>query len=261
MPLPITRRPLILDLDFTLLHLEYLPGSLEVPGRTRSAWIAPQTVELLAALQTHCAIVLATARSWDGTHWVADGLAERGVNVAGVVLEDGALVGSMDQLSEFDPSFDVTALRARVEAEKTDDWPAFDWQFDFKACLVARCETRDEAAHLSAIFARRYATKSPCRVYRDGRKTYILPRSADKWSALQQLLGEAASEAAGIGDGVNDVVWLPLVAHPATFASAEKHLVEAVLNRGGYVSSLDGHDGIADILRVTGERVAPQNVV
>lgn len=258
MPLPTTRRPLILDLDFTLLHLEYLPGSLEVPGRTRSAWIAPQTVELLADLQSQFDIVLATARSWDGTHWVTNGLALHGVVVSGVVLEDGALLGAVDQLHEFEPSF-VEALRARVDSEKTNDWPAFDWQLDFKACLVARCESRDEAAALSAIFAERYATGSRYRVYRDGRKTYILPSRADKWNALQELLGDAANQAAGVGDGINDVVWLPRVALPATFARAESRLVEAVQASNGYISPLDGHTGIADILRVLGKRPASQS--
>ncbi|RYX82829.1 hypothetical protein EON83_17855 [bacterium] len=246
--MPTNRRPLILDLDFTLLHLEYMPGALEVPGRTRSAWIAPKTIELLAALQTHYAIIVATARSWDGTHWVSDGLALRGVIVSGVVLEDGALLGQVGEVGPYDSSFDVTTLRARVEADRTEEWPAFEWQFDFKACLVARCETRDEAAKISDIFTHLYATDSDYRVYRDGRKTYILPRTADKWSALQRLLGDKANQAAGIGDGINDVVWLPRVAYPSTFSRAEARLVEAVQQRGGYISSLDGHEGIADIL-------------
>lgn len=260
MSISLAGRPLILDLDFTLLHLEYLPGSLEVPGRTRSAWIAPRTIELLAELQQHCSIILATARSWDGTHWVTDGLGKNGVRVAGLVLEDGALLGAIGELRELDPSFEVETLRARVEADKTNSWPAFDWQLDFKACLVARCETRDEAAQLSALFTELYTADGRYRVYRDGRKTYILPRRADKWSALQDLLGKGANEAAGVGDGVNDIVWLPRVAHPATFARAEAHLVEAVQARRGYVSPLDGHEGIADILLAIGERVAPQKV-
>lgn len=87
------------------------------------------------------------------------------------------------------------------------------------------------------------------RVFRDGRKVYILPQSANKWNALQKLLGDQAPLAAGVGDGANDLVWLPRVAFPATFARANAELIEAVQTRGGFVCQSDGHEGIAEILR------------
>lgn len=248
MSLSLSRRALILDLDFTLLHLEWLPESLEVPGRTRSAWIAPQTIESLRRLQNRFALVLATARSWDGAKWVCDGFARRGIEVAGLVLEDGALWGQPGQLQVFESNFSVQRWKQRLETRQSE-WPAFEWQLDFKACLVARCETGDDAAKLCAIFARLAANQEEARVFRDGRKVYLLPRRADKWSALQRLLGEGAANAAGAGDGANDLVWLPRVAQPATFASANPDLVSAVEARGGFVSQLDGHAGIADILQ------------
>lgn len=243
-----SRCALILDLDFTLLHLEWLPGSLEVPGRTRSAWIAPRTIELLRRLQNHFALVLATARSWDGTRWVCEGFAQKKVEVAGLVLEDGALWGQPAQLQALEPSFSVEGWKKLLEAHKSQ-WPGFEWQLDFRACLVARCETGDEALKLCAIFEGVVAGSDEARVFRDGRKVYVLPRRADKWSALQKLLGEGASLAAGAGDGANDLAWLPHVAYPATFAGANPQLASAVEARGGFVSQLDGHAGIADILQ------------
>lgn len=240
------RRALILDLDFTLLHLEHVPGSLEVPGRTRSAWIAPRTIELLGRLQSRFALVLATARSWEGTKWVFDGLAERGVEVAGLVLEDGAQLGFAAQLQPFDENFETQRWRARLDTQRSE-WPGFEWQGDFKACLVARCATDDEAATLCAIFAGLVAEEA--RVFRDGRKVYLLPRRADKWSALERLLGPNAADATGIGDGANDLVWLPRVAHPATFRGAHPEIVRAVEARGGFVSSFEGHAGIAGVLQ------------
>lgn len=244
-------RPLILDLDFTLLHLEWRPDSLEVPGRTRSAWIAPQTVALLQALQRQFSLVLATARSWGGTRWVWDGLAERGVNVSAGVIEDGALCGRSDDWQKMDATFDAEALRARVTAQKSAQWPVFAWQDDFRACLVARCEDADEAEQLLEVFAIECAwSAADLRFYRDGRKVYLLPRAADKWSALRQLLGERAREAAGIGDGLNDLIWLAQVQSPYTLTGAVLPVVNLVRERGGYVSPQRGHDGICDVLQV-----------
>lgn len=242
-----TKIPLVLDLDFTLIHLEYVPDSIEVPGRTRSAYLAPQTVEALDELQTNFEIVLATARSWDGTRWVADGLNERGVKVENVVIEDGARLGKTGDLVAFAPDFDARQVRESLFVQ--NNWPAFEWQLDFQNCAVARCQTPEAAAELMEIFAAQIALeKWHPRFYRDGRKVYILPREANKWSALQQLLGERASQAAGVGDGENDLVWLPSVAFPATFSDASAALIEAVRARRGCIGGARGHNGICDIL-------------
>ena len=249
------KRALVLDIDFTLIHLERVPGAIEVPGRTRSAWLAPRTVEALGELQTDWEIVLATARSWNGTRWVVEGLGERGVDVKSVVIEDGACLGKIGQLEAFAPNFDATELRDSLRVE--NDWPTFEWQLDFESCAVARCETPDGAAQLLELFAEQAKLKrfNP-RFYRDGRKVYILPREADKWSALQRLLGERAARAAGVGDGENDLVWLPNVAHPATFGDASAALVEAVRARGGLVGAARGHRAIAELLNALNKNLA-----
>ena len=239
------KSPLILDIDFTLIHLERVPGAIEVPGRTRSAWLAPRTIEILGELQDEFEIVLATARSWEGTRWVCEGLNNRGVRVGGVVIEDGARWGRVGALQAFDAGFDAQQVRARAAANIE-----FEWQLDFHNCAVARCESPALAAQLMAIFVGQTQLKkwNP-RFYRDGRKVYVLPQSADKWSALQQLLGARAEQAAGVGDGANDLVWLPQIARPATFGDAAPALIEAVRARGGLVGGARGHDAIAAILR------------
>ena len=242
------KRPLILDIDFTLIHLEYVPNSIEVPGRTRPAWLAPRTIEVLGELQSNFEIVLATARSWDGTRWVCDGLNQRGVSIESVVIEDGARLGRVGELRAFDADFDAAKIRESLVPQT--HWPDFEWQFDFQNCAVARCETREEAAQLMDIFAEQSGLpKWHPRFYRDGRKVYILPESANKWSALQTLLGERAARAAGVGDGENDLVWLPNVEFPATFENADAMLVEAVRGRRGCIGGASGHEAIAQILR------------
>jgi hydroxymethylpyrimidine pyrophosphatase-like HAD family hydrolase len=241
-------RSLILDLDFTLLHLEFVPDSIEVPGRTRSAWIAPTTVEILHQLQEKFSIVLATARSWDGTKWVVDGLKQHGVAVAALVLEDGARLGKENKLTSFEPDFDVEKWRAKFDIDEMKV-TSFEWQLDFESCLVARCENGDKGEVLRQTWEQAWSHSSGVRFFRDGRKVYVLPAEAGKWTALQRLLGDEAELAAGVGDGDNDIVWLPNVALPATFARAKPRLVAEVRARGGYISELDSHQGIADILR------------
>lgn len=242
------RRALILDLDFTLLHLEAVPGAIEVPGRTRSAWVAPGTIGLLGELQTRFDLVLATARSWDGTRPVSDGLRARGVSVSGLVIEDGALWGDAGEQHAFDPSFHVEAVRAQLENLAPPI--SFEWQFDFEGCVVARAQNGEAAAQLMTVFAahQSLAQRKP-RFFRDGRKVYVLPREADKWSALRRLLGAGVEVAAGAGDGANDLVWLPRVGFPCTFARAHARLVAEVRARGGFVTASDGHAGIAAILQ------------
>lgn len=243
------RRALILDLDFTLLHLEFVADSIEVPGRTRSAWIAPRTTELLGELQRQFELVLATARSLDGTNWVVDGLRSRGVFVDALVLEDGARLGKPHDLRAFEPDFNVELWRSRFDQTRSTEIP-FEWQFDFENCLVARCEDAHASEELLHHWARDWVGEREfVRFYRDGRKVYALPARARKWSALQRLLGERATGAAGVGDGENDLVWLPRVEFPATFARANAALVDAVRARGGFVSDLDSHAGIAEILQ------------
>ncbi len=242
------KRPLVLDLDFTLIHLEYVPDSIEVPGRTRSAYLAPQTVEILGELQSEFEIILATARSWDGTRPVADGLNSRGVEVENVVIEDGACLGKIGALTAFAPNFTATELRESLPVE--DDWPTFEWQLDFENCAVARCQTPALAARLMTIFENQKSLQHwNARFYRDGRKVYVLPREANKWSALQRSLGERAETAAGVGDGENDLIWLPNVAFPATFSDAAPALIEAVRARRGYVGGPRSHAATGEILR------------
>ncbi len=250
------RRALILDLDFTLLHLEAVPDAIEVPGRTRSAWVAPRTVEILGDLQTKFDIVVATARSWDGTQWVVDGLQNRGVEVAALVLEDGARWGAPHDLRAFEPSFEVEGWRARFDAQKMDG-PQFEWQFDFCSCLVARCENGEASEILRQKWAQQWSEADRIRFFRDGRKVYALPAHANKWSALQRLLGARAAGAAGVGDGDNDLVWLAKIGFPATFADARPAVIQAVRAQGGLVGAAGGHEAIAGLLcglnRILGE--------
>lgn len=259
-------RALILDLDFTLLHLQPVSGSIEVPGRTRSAFLAPATIDALGALQNRFALILATARSWDGTHWVSDGLRSRGVFISAAILEDGALLYSPTQNSALDGPIvpqsarpleagrNWPALRGEIEARRQCSWPAFEWQRDFVACLVARAESSEQCARLMDAWApllREWnAVGRELRLFRDGRKLYVAGAHADKWAALKYLLGPRAPESAGVGDGANDVCWLGQIAQSCTMAHASAQVLAAVRARGGFVSDADGHAGILQVLRV-----------
>lgn len=101
-------------------------------------------------------------------------------------------------------------------------------------------------------WAKEIEPRDQLRLFRDGRKVYALPQAADKWSALQRLLGESARRAAGAGDGKNDLCWLKEITTPATFSGGDAALVACVQKRGGYVTSQSGHEGIEEILQFLG---------
>ena len=242
------RRALVLDLDYTLLHLEAAAGAIEVPGRTRSAYLAAETAEALRDLQEWYDVFLATARSWHGTRPVVEGLALRGANVNGVVLEDGALLGPPGEHRPLEPQRDWDGLRRALGAALPN--LPFSWQEDFEACLVARSQTPAEAETLLARLGGEALRLDPTlRCFRDGRKVYVAGAGADKWTALVTLLGERAEGAVGIGDGVNDVCWLGRMTTPCTFAGVTPDLVRLVRERGGLVSEDAGHAGILGLLR------------
>ena len=243
------RRALVLDLDYTLLHLEGLPGAIEVPGRTRSAYLSADTADALSGLSDLYEFILATARSWHGTKPVVEGLARRGVAVPGVVLEDGALLGPPGGHRPLEPGRSWEDLRTRLEGA-AGGLHAFSWQEDFEACLVARAASPDEAKPLlAALRPAALALDPTLRLFRDGRKVYITGSEADKWTALVTLLGERAAGAAGVGDGANDACWLSQVALPCTFAGAAPEVVALVRERGGPISEECGHEGIGELLR------------
>ena len=243
------RRALVLDLDYTLLHLEGLPGAIEVPGRTRSAYLSANTARALSDLSGLYDIVLATARSWHGTKPVVEGLARHGVTVSGVVLEDGALVGPPEDHHPLEQGRRWQELARKIE-KAAEDLPAFSWQEDFEACLVARAASAHEAVPLlAALRPVALALDPTLRLFRDGRKVYVTGREADKWTALVALLGKRASSAAGVGDGANDLCWLSRIAQPCTFTGAAPEVVALVRERGGPVSKEWGHGGIEELLR------------
>lgn len=255
------RRALILDLDYTLLHLEELPGAIEVPGRTRSAYLSVDTASALSDLSGLYDIILATARSWHGTVPVVRGLARHGVAVSGVVLEDGALVGAPGDYRPLEPGRSWEKLRVGLEGA-AGDMPAFSWQEDFEACLVARAVSPEEAAPLlTALRPVALSLDPTLRLFQDGRKVYVTGKETDKWTALVALLGERAASAAGVGDGANDVCWLSRIDLPCTFAEAAPEVVALVREMGGLISRGWGHGGIEELLREVArpKHDAPEN--
>ena len=236
---------LVLDLDGTLLHTDEAPDSIVVPGRTRPSFLAGETAEILFDIASSLAIVLATGRSLAGTIKVIEGLGDRGVPIFGLVLEDGALFGKKEILP-------VEPRNWRALREELDQvaLPNFLWQEDFTACLVARCENREEAMILEPLlFEEAKKIESDLRCHRDGRKVYLSGEKSDKWTALQKLLGPNAASSAGIGDGLNDLCWLSKIKLPCTLQGSEKTVIEEVIANNGHLSQSEGHAGIAELLR------------
>ena len=241
------RSPLILDLDGTLLHPEPLPEAVAVPGRTRNAWLGRATLRKVARLARRHPLVLATARSWAATEVVFGALQAAGATPVGLVLEDGGLIGAPGALRALEPARDWTALRlAMTSAGAPEDW---NWQLDFTHCLVVHAGQPERARHLAPrVFAAAQVYAADLKVHVDGSKIYVTGARADKVAGLRALLGADFERARGVGDGANDLCWLPQVAHPATLAGASPALRAAVRAHGGFVSARTGHDGIVEAL-------------
>lgn len=243
------KHALILDLDGTLLHVEPVKDPIIVPGRTRPAYLAGTVVSVLTRLCEHFDLVLATGRSWAGMRLIVEGLAERGITLAGVVLEDGALLGKPGACLALEPERCWEGLRQRLSQVSDSDWPDFEWQGDFEACLVARASTADAAKHLApSLYAHALAYESDLRCYRDGRKVYLLGKQVNKWAALAALLRDRVALAVGVGDGLNDLCWLSQIALPCTLKGAAEEVARLVVSAGGLLSKYTGHWGIAELL-------------
>ncbi|HEY9765033.1 MAG TPA: hypothetical protein V6C82_01655, partial [Chroococcales cyanobacterium] len=231
----------------TLLHTDEAPDSILVPGRTRPSFLSGETAKILFDIALFLDIVLATGRSLQGTKEVIEGLRERHVPIFGVVLEDGALYGKPEGQIPLEPRRNWGFLREALEGASLTN---FLWQEDFTACLVARCEKREDAMILEPLLFEAAKKIEPAlRCHRDGRKVYLSGETSDKWTALQKLLGAAAASSAGIGDGLNDLCWLSKIKLPCTLQGSEKKVIEEVIANNGQLSQLAGHAGIAELLR------------
>ncbi|NJN66944.1 MAG: hypothetical protein HC884_09610 [Chloroflexaceae bacterium] len=253
-----TRRPLILDMDGTLLHSEPVPDALVIPGRTRPSYLSRTVTESLSHLSQRFDVVLATGRSWAGMQVAVEGLQRHGVAIAGLCVEDGAKVGRPGSWTVLEPHRDWHRLRTWIDAVSGDPaWPSFEWQEDFQSCLVARAATYAEARTLAPLLFARATDDAPepgLRVFRDGRKVFLIGAAVNKWQALGVLLGERAASSAGFGDGLNDVCWLSRIADPGTLRGCAPEVLQAVLAAGGVVASQGGHEGIAELLRTLSPR-------
>lgn len=174
-----------------------------------------------------------------------------GVTVSNLVLEDGSsLLGTPKEVRPLEPNRYWEPLRAALAGTTMRGCPPFEWHEEFRACLVALnaspAEAEEVRVRLGGEALRRDST---LRVFRDGRKVYIAGSRADKWTALQALLGEKAGDAVGVGDGANDLCWLSRVQRPCTLLDAAPEVVKLVEEKGGLVSTETGHEGILGLLR------------
>lgn len=249
-------RHLILDLDGTILHPEWQPTAVEVPGRTRSTFLSLAVRDALLGLTSLFRVIIATGRSWAATEAVHNALVFHGIPVAGVVVEEGALVGVPGHFRRLpNEERNAVALTAAREVLDGPSLPESELQHDFQACVVARTEDRETARVLAKELRARIARNGRgLRCHRDGRKVYLLESGVNKWTGLERLLGPAAQRATGIGDGPNDVCWLSRIDLPCAPRGAVPEVLDAVASARGLISSQDGHAGIRQLLELLAVR-------
>jgi hydroxymethylpyrimidine pyrophosphatase-like HAD family hydrolase len=243
------RSVLILDLDGTILHSDAAEGAIVIQGRTSSSHLAPQTLQLLQLLSIECDIVLATGRAWRGTQTVVQAFRQYGIQVMGIVLEDGGLYGDETTFHPLDNQHCWATLWEKIDRACDHIGVEYSWQTDYVSCLAITMEHASDAARMEKPLlklAQQYAPE--LRSHLDGRKIFLLGEQVNKWHALKTLLGPRAEASFGVGDGLNDVPWLSQIALPCTLPECHPQVCDLVQTAGGKIASNTQHAGIAEIL-------------
>lgn len=110
-----------------------------------------------------------------------------------------------------------------------------------------------EAAQEGLEKVRDIASEYDLNPIRNNRGLALRHKEVGKLHALRlvaEQVGAADKQVLAVGDSHNDLGMLTSGFHGATTNNADKDIKEAVLKVGGYVSSKNASDGVADILKV-----------
>jgi len=231
---------LILDLDGTLFFADEKPGSMVIKGRRRDSYMAIETIRILRELQESYDIILATGRSLLSIQLICKLMETKGVNIKGVVAENGGLYQQGNKVEYL-----VSQPWMQHVQELVLHFGSIV-QLEFTTCLALLRPTNSNINQALDLFQ---AMDYKVNLWRDGNKVFFLSENIDKRNALVHLLGEKQlAMATGVGNDINDLEWLKVVKRPAAPACAGEKVLEKVTAMKGIVSQSTGHEGIAELL-------------
>lgn len=240
----------VFDLDGTLDHGEPVSGGLPIRGRTSDAFLAPKTLDRLAALSRKIDVFIATGRSRSTIRDFRTHFDAAEVRIAGWILEHGAIVLGRNEWTR-EVLWDIDLSRVWDDVERivqTRELP-IDCRFyrpGREATVLLSGKGAVLAEHLldlaAGVIGRRF------RSIAGRRKIILIPRLGDKCAAFSANFGHTHALAFAAGDQPDDLSLLRRAVHPLTLADASPHVREYVRSRGGYVAKAPGHEGAAEML-------------
>ena len=234
-------KPLILDIDGTLLFAAPQPGALVVKGRRRDSFLARETIHVLVCLQEKYDLYLATGRSENSSRVISEMMSREGIIISGMAAENGGVWVDVNGIARYLVSEEwIGATRKAVSVMGNLA------QDEFKTCLALLRPEPDDIQRALSVYMN---AKLQFRLLQDGNKLFVLERSVCKKQALVYGIGTSFSLSAGAGNDLNDLNWLECIEFPICTSCSKEEVKQAVSNKSGYISPKNGHEGIQDALK------------
>jgi len=233
-------KPLILDIDGTLLFAFPQPCALAVKGRRRDSYLARETIRILASLQEKYDLYLATGRSENSSRIISEMMSYEGIIISGMAAENGGVWVDVNGIARYLVSEEwIGATRRAVSVMGNLA------QDEFKTCLALLRPEPDDIQRALSVYIN---AKLQFRLLQDGNKLFVLERNVCKKQALVYGLGTHFTLSAGAGNDLNDLNWLKYINFPMCTDCSKDEVKRAVTRKHGYLSPKNGHDGIQDAL-------------
>ncbi len=229
---------LIIDLDGTVLFAEERPGALVIKGRRRNTFLATETIEALRGWE----LILATGRSISSTLEIKEAMEKRGLIISGAVAENGGIV-----ITEETTYLTSSIWQSEISILKDSNYPYLK---EFMTCLALLKPTSEE---LSKV---RISLNQDHYLLQDGNKVFLLEQGISKRKALEYLLGDDLFSCCGIGNDLNDLDWLQMVAISAAPAGVKDEVALLVQSKCGIMANQTGHGSIPEIIDVIKARLS-----
>ncbi len=245
------RRPAFaVDLDGTLGHSEPVAGGLPIRGRTTASFLAPATLDRLAALSRRIDLVVATGRSASTVADFKHHFAAAGVRVAGWILEHGAVVADRPDWEEkVLAGIDLPKVWDGIEAIISGEELPIEvdyYRADRRATVVLSGKGPVLAEYLidraAPVLGNRF------RSLVGKRKITLIPVRGTKEAAFAYAFGESRELSFAAGDTADDLGLLRETGYPLTPAGAAEPVRRYVANRAGFVANGGGHAGTIAII-------------
>lgn len=229
---------LIIDLDGTVLFAEERPEAIVIKGRRRNAFLAAETIEALWGWE----IIVATGRSIVSALEIKQAMEKRGVTISGVVAENGGAI-----ITEVTNYLTSSIWQSEISFMKDGSYPYLS---EFSTCLALLRPTSEELLQV------RLGLSQDHYLLEDGNKIFLLEQGIGKRKALEYLLGDDLLSCCGIGNDLNDLDWLQMVAIPAAPGGVKDEVALLVQSRDGIMASQKGHDSIPVIIAMLKKRIS-----